>query len=107
MAHWKSRAFNKVLERVMRQRMARCNDVHEMRELITNIDQYGALVNAPKLIERSPCSWLIFPASGLICQNLTTTCCYSISMAAVSVLSVRTLTVASLGGFVRRSVPAA
>lgn len=57
MAHWKSRAFNKVLERVIRQRMARCNDVYEMRELITDIDQYGALVNAPKLMKRSLCNW--------------------------------------------------
>ncbi|MGR5206150.1 MULTISPECIES: alpha/beta hydrolase [Vibrio] len=61
MAHWTSRAFNKVLERVMRQRIARCNDVHEMRELITNIDQYGALINAPKQIKRSPCRWADIP----------------------------------------------
>ena len=70
MAHWTSRAFNKVLERVMRQRLARCNNVQEMRELITNIDQYGTLTNAPKEMKRSlcqwadiPCEWVDMPAS--------------------------------------------
>jgi len=48
MDNWRTRAFNKLLFRIMRQRMARCETTQEMRELIASIDSYGALFSSPK-----------------------------------------------------------
>ncbi|WP_188013664.1 alpha/beta hydrolase [Photobacterium damselae] len=65
MDNWRTRAFNKLLFRIMRQRMARCETTQEMRELIASIDSYGALFSSPKSLTISPtkfadvsCDWV-------------------------------------------------
>ncbi|PSU45125.1 alpha/beta hydrolase [Photobacterium frigidiphilum] len=70
MYSWRTRAFNKVLSRVMRQRLASCHSTLEMRELIRNIDSYGALISMPKGMEVTPtkfasisCDWVDMPKS--------------------------------------------
>jgi epsilon-lactone hydrolase len=70
MYSWRTRAFNKVLSRVMRQRLASCHSTLEMRELIKNIDSYGALISMPKRMEVAPtkfasisCDWVDMPKS--------------------------------------------
>ena len=70
MESWRNRAFNKVLFRIMRQRLETCNSTEEMRELIMSIDSYGALISAPKGMEVVPvkfakisCDWVNMPHS--------------------------------------------
>ncbi|KXI22579.1 alpha/beta hydrolase [Photobacterium sanguinicancri] len=70
MDSWRNRAFNKLLYRVMRQRLARCNSTLEMRELILNIDNFGALISTPKGLDVTPtkfanvgCDWVDMPKS--------------------------------------------
>ncbi|MDX1301795.1 alpha/beta hydrolase [Photobacterium sp.] len=70
MDSWRNRAFNKLLSRVMRQRLARCNSTIEMRELISSIDNYGALISMPKnMVVTSAkfanvgCDWVDMPNS--------------------------------------------
>ncbi|OAN17784.1 lipase [Photobacterium jeanii] len=70
MDSWRNRAFNKLLYRVMRQRLARCTSTLEMRELILSIDNYGALISTPKQMDVTPtkfanvaCDWVNMPQS--------------------------------------------
>jgi len=70
MDSWRNRAFNKVLFRIMRQRLASCNSTQEMRDLILSIDNYGAFISAPKGMEviptkfaHIPCDWVNMPHS--------------------------------------------
>lgn len=70
MDSWRNRAFNKVLFRIMRQRLASCNSTEEMRDLILSIDNYGAFISAPKGMEVIPtkfahisCDWVNMPQS--------------------------------------------
>nr|AGT28466.1 esterase [Photobacterium sp. MA1-3] len=70
MDSWRNRAFNKVLFRIMRQRLAGCNTTDEMRDLILSIDSYGALISAPRGMEvtptkfaDTPCDWIDMPHS--------------------------------------------
>lgn len=70
MESWRNRAFNKVLFRIMRQRLESCNSTEEMRDLILSIDNYGALISAPKGMEVIPvkfanisCDWVNMPHS--------------------------------------------
>lgn len=70
MESWRNRAFNKVLFRIMRQRLESCNTTTEMRDLILSIDSYGALISAPKGMEVIPvkfanisCDWVNMPHS--------------------------------------------
>lgn len=70
MSRWQSRAFNKLLERVIRQRLAHCADILEMRKLVSSIDRYGSLIDIPRAMRRSPvsfggvpCEWNTMPGS--------------------------------------------
>jgi acetyl esterase/lipase len=65
MASWQSRVFNKLLYRLMRQRLAACESPLEMRRVIQNIDQFGALLDSVpsyEFISTSyadvPCDWI-------------------------------------------------
>ncbi|KLV07246.1 lipase [Photobacterium aquae] len=70
MDSWRNRAFNKVLFRIMRQRLANCHSTEEMRSLILSIDNYGPFISAPKGMEVTPtkfadvdCDWVDMPTS--------------------------------------------
>ncbi|KLV09450.1 alpha/beta hydrolase [Photobacterium ganghwense] len=70
MDSWRNRAFNKVLFRIMRQRLANCTSTLEMRDLILSIDNYGPFISAPKGMDvvptklaKIPCDWVDMPSS--------------------------------------------
>ncbi|MGF1683493.1 alpha/beta hydrolase [Photobacterium minamisatsumaniensis] len=70
MESWRNRAFNKVLFRIMRQRLANCNSTEEMRDLILSVDNYGPFIASPKGMEvipanfaDVPCQWVNMPNS--------------------------------------------
>lgn len=70
MDSWRNRAFNKVLFRIMRQRLANCHSTEEMRNLILSIDNYGTFITAPKGMDVTPtsfsevsCDWVDMPNS--------------------------------------------
>lgn len=65
MASWQSRVFNKLLYRLMRQRLAACESPLEMRKVVQNIDQFGALLDSVPNYEvistdyaDIPCDWI-------------------------------------------------
>lgn len=70
MDSWRNRAFNKVLFRIMRQRLANCESTEEMRDLILSIDNYGPFIAAPKGMEITPTASPTCLAIGLICPRV-------------------------------------
>ncbi|MGR5144203.1 alpha/beta hydrolase [Photobacterium sp. DNB23_23_1] len=70
MESWRNRAFNKVLFRIMRQRLANCESTEGMRDIISSVDSYGPFIAAPKGMEITPtrfsdvsCDWVDMPNS--------------------------------------------
>ncbi len=65
MASWQSRTFNKLLFRVMRSRLQHCNDIYEMRAVISGIDRLSAFIRVPdgmtrkeETIDGVRCEWI-------------------------------------------------
>ncbi|WP_028117935.1 alpha/beta hydrolase [Ferrimonas senticii] len=51
MASWRSVALNKLLFRLMRGRLAKCNDVYGLRTVVAELEKLGSYISAPTAME--------------------------------------------------------